>query len=444
MRIALTIFGTVVAGMGILGDVVGLSSGSGFGFGQIFLCIAGLMLIFAGLSGKRFFSMYRGASLILMNTLLLLLAVEFAALVIIKVFHVDTSPPSSMRDRLQHGQMEETGLIFPSRMFSPFVMWRSEPTELQLMNVDPSGVRRTSCAEDAGSSGEILAFGGSAMWGWMVPDSSTIPSDLQRILNRELGEDGYRIVNLAENGHVSTQELIQLILQLQMGERPSILIFYDGFNDVLASYGNAKAGSLIDQGSLAALFQGRSAPPVDDGVPLLSFLESTHAFKLLMSLKPLPEPSYKGPDILVRPNSSIQDPDFPLTDLADETAEIYLANYAIVQSMSDEMGFDFYFFLQPYLHSGVKTLSANEDSINTETDSLLLDLASMTYSRILEDTSVCPRLIPVAPALRGIETQVFTDICHMTPEGNRLVADYIWERIAEDIRPSPEEGSQAP
>ena len=50
------------------------------------------------------------------------------------------------------------------------------------------------------------------------------------------------MTNAAQVGHVQTQELVELLRRLQGGDRPRIVVFYDGVNDVLAAIQTTRAG----------------------------------------------------------------------------------------------------------------------------------------------------------------------------------------------------------
>ncbi|MER3445854.1 MAG: hypothetical protein C4291_03015 [Candidatus Dadabacteria bacterium] len=77
-------------------------------------------------------------------------------------------------------------------------------------------------------------FGGSTMWGTEARDDFTIPS----ILSKKLWRRGIRcdIVNFSGSGYVSTQEVIALLIELQRGNIPNLVIFYDGINDTYSAY----------------------------------------------------------------------------------------------------------------------------------------------------------------------------------------------------------------
>ena len=83
------------------------------------------------------------------------------------------------------------------------------------------------------------------------------------------------VVNFGESGFVSTQGVIQLILELQSGNIPDLVIFYDGVNDVYAAY---QSGRPTHQNfdKIAAKFEkGKSPPP-----SFVAWIESTNSFHL--------------------------------------------------------------------------------------------------------------------------------------------------------------------
>lgn len=74
----------------------------------------------------------------------------------------------------------------------------------------------------------ILIFGGSTLYAAEVPDAYTVPSYLQRLINRQ--NLPYRVYNYGVPSMTATQEL----LRLRMTElrRDDIVIFFDGVNDI--------------------------------------------------------------------------------------------------------------------------------------------------------------------------------------------------------------------
>ena len=68
-------------------------------------------------------------------------------------------------------------------------------------------------------------FGGSTMWGTGASDSQTIPSHFNSLTNMS-------VYNFGQGGWNSRQSLNQLINAIGDNNNPSVVIFYDGVNDI--------------------------------------------------------------------------------------------------------------------------------------------------------------------------------------------------------------------
>ena len=407
----------------LFGNIIGISSGEGIGFGQIFTALSGILIVLAGAFGRRFVNGYRSVAIMILNTLILLALLEFSALILIKMIGIENFRQVNQREQIQNRDLRESGLIFPDQEYYPFIMWRSAPVSLPLMNVNQSGIRRTYWVPPIEGI-RIFALGGSAMWGWMVPDSSTIPSCLQKEINSIPGFEA-SVTNLAQNAWVSTQEVTELMLRLRSGDIPDLLIFYNGANDIFASFENGKAGMIIGNRSIAGRLSVREdqsgASP--DGLTLL--LRSTNIF-MLMDYLIGTEPEVTAPNVrFVAAAPCFDDPGFDLAPLAGATAAHYLENYRIVEALSKEYDFQFYFFLQPLLcfetddsHPGASELLETEDE-------RFLEFVRITYSMILDQRNDYPRLIPVQDIFDGEEVEIFIDLCHLNASGNEKVAAWM-------------------
>ena len=80
--------------LGLAADAVGLSRSAGFGLFQLLLIAAGAALVALSLLGRRALAAYRGAALIGLNTLVLLVAVEGAAMVALWLMPEPEAEPS--------------------------------------------------------------------------------------------------------------------------------------------------------------------------------------------------------------------------------------------------------------------------------------------------------------------------------------------------------------
>lgn len=136
---------------------------------------------------------------------------------------------------------EEAARQYSRKVYVPFRLWAPTSWHAQYVNNDEAegGVwRRTiNPANGACGAGHPLAlwvFGGSTVYGTGVPDWGTLPSYLSRDLNAD-GRDCVVVTNFGVEGYVSNQELLWLLERLKTGQRPDIVVFYDGVNDASAA-----------------------------------------------------------------------------------------------------------------------------------------------------------------------------------------------------------------
>src|SRR5262245_2132295 len=124
-----------------------------------------------------------------------------------------------------------------SLRWKSYVYWRRMPRHGDYINIDSDGLRRTNGVTESGDSEgkmKVFMFGGSTMWGLGAGDDFTIPS----IFTREAKNKGINceVVNFGQYAYVSTQGVIELVLQLQKGNIPDAVIFYDGVNDTFGAF----------------------------------------------------------------------------------------------------------------------------------------------------------------------------------------------------------------
>jgi hypothetical protein len=95
--------------------------------------------------------------------------------------------------------------------------------------------------------------------GMGAPDWGTIPAYLQKHL-QAISREPICIVNFAENAYVSTQNMIELILLLEAGSIPDVVIFYDGVNEVLAANQSGRAMLHQNYSDISARFEDAQHP----------------------------------------------------------------------------------------------------------------------------------------------------------------------------------------
>ena len=297
--------------------------------------------------------------------------------------------------------------------YREYILWRRSPFKGQFINVDRDGIRVTPGAVCSASSYKVFAFGGSTMWGTGSPDWGTIPAYLQAEFTA-LRHGPVCVMNFGESAFVSTQGVITLVEQLQSGNIPAVVIFYDGVNDV---YGAYQSGRPTHQNfdKIAAKFEkGQTPSPA-----FVGWIESSHSFhlvnRLVADLRPKPPDrqrlvTYKTMGI----NSAT---------LSDAVVETYLSNYEVVDALARQHGFKFFFFWQPQIAIGAKSLTREEQEMRRTLDPALIELSESVYRRVEQVAKKYENLYDLAEIFNALDSQIWIDSSHVTPVGNRLIAD---------------------
>lgn len=407
LRAALVTLGSALVLIALLADQLGLGTPGSLGIGQVILALTGILVALGGILGRTFPRFYRGLAVVLLNTVVLLAVVEITAIVMARVapktedLRIKTLPYYASKDWSDTYWREAHG-AFDYR-YDPYVVWKNRPISGELVNLDDRGFRHTPGTHCIEGAFRIFAFGGSTMQGWGAPDWGTITAHLQEGLERRLNR-AVCLVNLAVDGYVSTQSVVAMLLELQSGNVPDAVIFYDGVNDVLAAYESGQPRTHVTLQKIASRFERREHP-------LGQWLRSSRIYALLNRWVIQP---------FARPNAHR----LPAHEgLADAVARNYLANQSVVKALSAYFGFDYYFFWQPHLGIGNKVLTVDEAKILQKMNDAWLLLARETYSHIASVDSDGDRMWNLSNAFDDSAEQLWIDHAgHITPEGNRLVA----------------------
>lgn len=298
------------------------------------------------------------------------------------------------------------------KTYYPYVIWRSPSFNGRTLNIDQSGIRNTPGAECVSSAFKVFVFGGSSIWGWGSPDWSTIPAQLQSKL-QAIHRGPVCVVNYGENAYVSTQSLMQLIVLLESGNVPDMVIFYDGVNEVLAASQSGKPVVHQNLLEISTLFQ-------DPRSPLQTMVQNSSTIQLLQMI--LSQIGFS----MDRENSL---PEYEPDQLAGQIAEAYLHNYEIVNSLANTYNFNFYFFWQPHIIIGDKALTHEEQNMISglnwvlNLDPPLVDLFTQTYENIETADPNYENLYYLGSVFDDVREPVWLDTWgHVTPEANSIVA----------------------
>ncbi len=304
--------------------------------------------------------------------------------------------------------------------YESYVGYREQAMHSPTTNVDGKG-RRAVPGNCKGSNTErsvILLFGGSTMFGYGVPDQFTVPAYLANALNRS--GRCVEILNYGAGWWQSSQSVIQLLMALREGVRPSAVVFYDGINDVdVVAFGGTPGGIPPDADQLL-----RKA--FDDEAGWKTILRNSVFVRGVARL-------LSGGRGKNAENAFVNDGK-GFHEAATGIVQVYVHNVRTVEALAREYGFNAYFFLQPFPVIAGKTNTDLENEAFQERARYRkgeAELIRSTYDawRNVPYLKNHPRFYDVSRLFEGMTQELYTDTEHLLPEGNRLVA----ERMAKEI-----------
>ncbi|MDQ3907575.1 MAG: SGNH/GDSL hydrolase family protein, partial [Acidobacteriota bacterium] len=313
----------------------------------------------------------------------------------------------------------------------PYVYWRRMPYRGSYINVDADGIRLTASTEVAGTESrtplKVFMFGGSTMWGTGARDAYTIPS----VVERELRQRGVaaEVVNFGESGYVSTQEVITLLLQLQKGRLPDIVIFYDGVNDLYSAYQQRTAGLPQNEFnrerefdlSQPDKFRQRTSIDLRDAATKSSTVRLANGLLRKAGVRRATTASDYSPLDSPAPESEA---------LARDVIAAYKGNMEVVKALGEHYHFKYFFYWQPTIFQKTR-LTAYEAGQQAQAQDLGrfvgLTYAAMRQSGLADARENSFRDLSLIFADAG--EPLYIDWCHLGESGNEVVA----KSMASDI-----------
>lgn len=372
----------------------------------------------------------RTAWLIIGCTLLLLIAGEVAFTLYYKL----TLAPQDFLYFRQTDSYKDAPWIkdYDKEMFSSYnsawksyVYWRRKPHQGKYINIDQQGIRFTSPSglsdAEALKKLKIFMFGGSTMWGEGVRDPYTIPSLVSQDLSaRKIKAE---ITNFGEVGYVNTQELLELMLQLERGNVPDVAVFYDGFNDVYAALQN-KAEGLPQNESNRELEYNLSKRY---NTLRKVFLEKTvDRFYLGVALKSMVA-KFRPPKAAPK----------QIEGLEKKVLNVYSNNIKIIAALGKAYGFVPIFYWQPVIYAK-KELTPFEQKYRSEP---IGDLYNKTYALLKANQSTFANyhFHDISNLFFETKGPVYLDYCHVNEEAHKIIARRMGQDIARavGVDPSP-------
>jgi lysophospholipase L1-like esterase len=418
-------WGAIAAGVALILIGLALVTALSVRSGAVVI-LAGLAITLIGGAGPRFPGLYRTAAVLTLNTIVLLLALEAAAILIgDSRQHGEATTyihSSEARAALSYYQAQDWGRSYwesfaqlenQRERYVPYVVWRRRAFSSETIIVRADGTRATPGAQCGDEAYTVYVYGASTVWGTGSPDWGTIPAYLQAGLAAQRSSP-VCVVNYGESGYVSTQDVILFMLHLQRGTIPDVAIFYGGANDLAAATQSAQPAVHINLADIAGrLEQSRW--------PLVRTLGQSAAVTLAR-------------DWLGESGATPADQGLGArgATLAESVADTYLANIRLAETLGQAYGVQVFFFWRPGIDIGAKPLTREEQAMRDELaadDRIDPALSADVQQRITQAASV-PALTDLSAIFDGIDTLIWIDGLHVTPEGNRLIAAAVLEVIA--------------
>ena len=385
--------------------------------------------------------LYRAVAILMLNALLAFTCFELAGLSYFKIY-IPTMKSEPTEQLVGEGGPREKVSYYASQdwaerywyefrlsrkqQFYPFVGWRRAPFKGKTIEVDQNGVRVTPGADCSAKSFKVFTFGASEMWGTGSPNWATIPAHLQKGLEK-LRQGPVCVTNFAESAYVSLQNIIMLLLQLQVGNVPDVVLFYTIADNVYAAYQTGRAGTIENFDLIAARFEGRRQPDT-----FVDRLRSTHSYQfidMLMGKLMIANPQAKPiPSKLITYESMGID----AATLSDFLVQEYFENYKIVSVLSQKYGFKYFFFLPPYITLSNKPLTSEEQEMKRRAeseDAALIKLSAAVCQTIEREASKYQNVYSLIHVFDSYDSLMFIDGGHVTPIGNQLIAERMLDLI---------------
>ena len=272
-------------------------------------------------------------------------------------------------------------------------------------------------------------LGGSTVWGLGSRDEFTIPS----LLAKKLAERSVRsrVLNLGQIGYVTTQEIITLLLELQKGNVPDIVIFYDGFNDTMSAYQMGKAG--LPQNEFNRVQEFNSSKRPAPAIAWKVFAEGLSSVRLAKDLL------YHG-GLLKIDQEPLSTERFLLDgqattefgSLGHDVINVYQSNVEIAKALARHFGFKILFYWQPTVFEKTRLTPFEQETEIVHRK--FKEFFEHTYSSMRESglTASNPGIFhDLSRMFYDMPEPVFVDWCHLGETGNARIAD----RIVMDVLP---------
>ncbi len=292
-------------------------------------------------------------------------------------------------------------------IYSSFIGWRREKVNFKYTNVSGPYNARKSKGEAINNS--VWFFGGSTMWGTGASDLQTIPSHFNSLTD-------IPVYNFGEASWTSRQSLNQLINAIGDKNKPSIVIFFDGINDVIIQC--RSENKLVPSHSREKRIQNALKPLLMQK-RITNFILSPYiaiAKKFSIQLPSINRSQSKAYDCDINKAKAIS------------IAQHLVNNWYSAHTLSKSKNFEFYSILQPNLfttktNSEYLPPSIVKENIEVEIQyKIVYPLIVKEIDKYCEfDKDFCSSFVNGTDWLDGTNN-IFIDPYHINSLGNKVIA----------------------
>lgn len=319
--------------------------------------------------------------------------------------------------------------------WNPYTYWRRKPFKGKYINIDSQGIRytwnKTDTLKTSVKVKNIFVFGGSTSWGSESRDEYTIPSVLSKFLSQD-SELKINITNFGETGYVNTQEMIMLLCELQKGNVPDMVIFYDGVNDIASALENKIAGISMNEPNRRKEFNilkdYRRKDLYKEAV--YSIIKNSWTCGLINNIFPkINIDAYRKSHYLSYSESE---------KLAEDILRVYSSNVKLIEAVSRLYGFKTIFYWQPVIFTK-KNLTPYENRIAKKAE-ILRAFYLKVYDKVKNSSLLFSfnEFHDLSNIFDNYNKSYFIDYCHLTEAGNEIVAKKISTDILQILKYSPQ------
>lgn len=303
--------------------------------------------------------------------------------------------------------------------WTPFLHFRLKEFKGVYHNINSKGIRYTDnlSLKKQKRPLKIFCMGGSTTLGTGARDENTIPSRLAKYIHEHFPNENIEITNFGCHGYSRSIENIQLQLELLKNNKPDIVIFYDGVNEIISAQENKKAGYPTNAANRQKEFKMGA-----NYTKKLRLLFSSSKIKRFIT--------YLQRRVFKTKSMEVAQPE----KLSYEVVEQYTKSLKITKALSAEYNFTVYNFLQPVIYIN-KPLSQHEEIMAKENEHFK-KLYHNSYELIQqkEELKQDSTYINISNIFKRHEETIYTDFCHISEKGNDIIAQKIFSHIVPSIK----------